>query len=339
MSGSGTRRYGRRIRWLAVGIAAAVIGYGAYWFSVKETLEQRIEATIQRIEAAGGRVRSGRIEISGFPSRTIITLAGLQVTGPDGAITGTAGDLVLISHPWTPGRWIAKAGAVHLAFAPETPFLTLTADRAEASFRLDGIRLVRLDLVADGARLSGPEAGLDMDRLTANLLREDRQNEQAGGLREPLVAKLALRGAAVDYGSEPPGSLDGIWEIHGRLPGLDRASLASWRDAGGTLELMELTIGQGPTRLVLSGTLSLDTEFRLFGALTAEGTRLDRLVALMGENAVMPPARALAAASAINQVAQEGQVQLPLLIQDGQIALDTQPLMTLPPLYRTGSRR
>lgn len=329
--------YARRMTVLAGVIAAAAIAYGAYWFSVKESLEARVRGKAERLQAAGFAVRYADLEITGFPTLVRVRVLNLRLSRRRDGVEErlAAKTLSLNRQPWNPGHWIAVAEEVEGAIETEQGALTATALTLKASLVLPGDGDRRLDLVAEPARLGLGGAETQMARLNLNLLwPEDSPPPGADqGLLEAERLRIALRAAQVETVRDSPARATVLAELHGPLDSLSRTAVIAWRDAGGTLEVTEAHWEQGSTQLTMAGSLSLDDRLRPFGALSGTGVDAAQLLRDAAQAGLIPQRSARTAARSLDALSVDGPVDLPLLLQDGSLSLLTVDLAPLPPLY------
>jgi hypothetical protein len=230
--------------------------------------------------------------------------------------------------PFAPQRLRLRAvGAQSLALGGAPMPLTATALRGEVA--LSGGRDALL--VADGAELATPAGPL---RLEGGQVEFD-----LGG--QPGTAALSGRLRGLVLPAAPPlgPRLEEV-TLQARLHGLPdgagpaAAQAARWRDAGGRLEVMGLTLRWGPMAASAAATLALDTALQPGGAGTVRIANPAALLDALGEaNAV--PARNLSMARRVLPLMTRPDaggtpvVELPVTLEDRTLGIMRLPLLRL----------
>ena len=277
------------------GIAIAVIGYTTYWFIVAGEIEDRIAEWAADQRAHGLTVETGAPEVTGYPLRFEVSLQNPSVgTGAKG--WAWRSDLLTASfRPWRFDKFDLKINGrndVRYFDGHSWHDIRGNVEDGSAWLQLDGNRHIEnLLLDLKHVALVGPwgEDSAFVQRLRARgELLAEFESESA---TEPL--KVAT--VAVEFeGIKPPSGFgDGLGEtieflnfdfsLFGPLPtGNTNAAVQTWRDAGGTVEIHSFHILWGPLGINSAGTLALDGEMRLIGALTADiigyGDVIDALI-------------------------------------------------------------
>ena len=121
-------------------------------------------------------------------------------------------------------------------------------------------------------------------------------------------------------------------------PGPLAKSVASWRDAGGVIEVNRLALRWGPLEADGEGTLALDNANRPLGAMTARIRGYTETVDALAAAGVMRPRDAGTLKIALNLVARRsgsggpGELNVPITAQDGRLNVAGFSLLALPPL-------
>jgi hypothetical protein len=171
---------------------------------------------------------------------------------------------------------------------------------------------------------SGANAGLDAALLIDRLLLPDG----AGG---PLGREVDVVQADATLTGPVPARLDS-------------ASLAAWRDAGGTVEAHALAIRWGPLEIDAEGTLALDSAMRPLAALTARIRGFAALIDIleteraMGENAAEAVRVALALIAETPPGETRPVLEVPVTIQDGWLSVGPVPVVEVGPVFPSPSR-
>lgn len=254
-----------KLRALVGLIFVGVLIYTGLWHTSAFQAEKDTAALLAHWRDKGLRVDHGKIKLSGFPYRFVITIDGLHVrTRGPGLDFGTE-SLTLISHLWTPGHWLAEARNVGLKAADEA--LSLTDGTMRASYRLheNGKTVIVIDsLTTDDFSLQAAPGLTNATSLKGwqLFLRTDTDAQPNNdGLYEERFLDFKL---TVDTGTAQ-------FETEGGIMGpvvrdWTEGELAAWRDAGGLLALdrFDLTVPGGRARG--DASLTLDEAFRPLGS-------------------------------------------------------------------------
>ena len=277
------------------GIAAAVVGYTAYWLIVASKIEDRIAEWAEDHRARGLTVEMDAPEVSGYPLQFEVSLQNPSVD------TGAMG-------------WVWRGGLLTASFRPwrfDQFDLKIRGRNDVRYFDGDSWHDIRGDVEDGSAWLQ-----LDAERNIENMLLDLKQVVLVGpwGENSAFVQRIRVRGERLaEFESEaateppkvatvavefegitpPPGFGDGMGEtielfnfdlsLFGPFPtGNTNAALQTWRDAGGMVEIDSFRVLWGPLGINSAGTIALDGEMRPIGALTADiigyGDVIDALI-------------------------------------------------------------
>jgi hypothetical protein len=260
---------------------AAAIAWVVFWFVVASGARERAEAWAAAERARGAQVRYGRLELGGFPFAVRLTADQPAYAAPPGAARPWAWEgarLTAEMRPWNlsrvrfaafgPHRLVLPAGDGPLALAGEVA-------RATAEVAFAGGVPWQADAEVAGLDLGGPGRPGLLAAARATL--KAQRNPAAGS--DPRVSALdfLVGGEALRLPpamETPLGREVRRFLAEGSLMGAPPAgpltdSLAAWRDAGGTLEIVRFNLATGPLDVQASGTLALDGDLQPIAALTA----------------------------------------------------------------------
>jgi hypothetical protein len=297
MTHSTTARGGRAWLYLPfVLLLLVALAWTGLWFYGRHRIGFELDNYFAR-EATRGRVWScpDRV-IEGYPFRIVLRCSNpifRSEQGARGLVEGQLGALTVIA---------TTAGAFNLAHViaeAEGPLvvsdagqgrMTMTWKTARASFRGTPSRLERVSLDLEQSETVFAVAGFQEMKLSSDRL--EAHVREGVDPASPNTYDVAIR---VERFAAPPldfltGNRDaGDLEVDGRvlrLAGIDRrdwrASLETWRNAGGTFRIERLKFAKGAPRLEAKGDLQLDAERRLAGKLDAEFVNADLLLRQFG---------------------------------------------------------
>jgi hypothetical protein len=203
----------------------------------------------------------------------------------------------ITARPWSLRRFkVAIGGGFAVTLPPGTsrPALTVAGEtlRGKVAFA-DTDAPILLDLSADTVSASrtavAGEAGRELTIATASftLSRPETPPQADTDTAYTLTAHLVdLSGPSIE--SNPLGATIADTMVDAKLLGPppatpDAAGLRAWRDAGGTLDIGNLSLRWGALALGANGTLALDAQMQPEGAFTTHlsgfETALDALAA------------------------------------------------------------
>lgn len=343
---------------LAAILALAVAAWTGAWFWFAGEIRDGLGRFVVQQERAGAEFDWGPVEISGYPT-------GFDIYLPDASVEWIHGErLMVLAGPGlhasvapfaldranyaSPGRHVLQVEQGTRKLRYEMTFAALFGDVVLN----DSGDLNRVTAQFDDARVAAEhlDGPLTVDRGSMELIRDEAEATPDAihpeGTSRRIVTEMAnlrLPLGLVDEGARGAlGDTISRFALDASLRGAldptaaDRERLAAWRDAGGTLEINDLTIVWGPLAIAGDGTLALDDNMQPEGAFTAKITGMADLVdALQQAGSISPRDAAVARISlAVLTRAQEGgappAAEVPVSIQDRVVSLGPVPLVQLP---------
>ena len=334
----GKRRLALTAAAVATLVAAALAGY---WVWAAGQVRAAIDEWAEAQRAAGYDVAYTGPEVRGFPVRLAVSLDAPRIAAPAGwrwSGTAIAGDAAF----WQPlllRLALPRTQEIEADWRGYRRTLRLDAMSAGGVVRLDtrgrvtAATLVMTDVTVREAAGGRLRAGRLYQRMTRPPEGEAglQLHGEIGGLVLPEAPPAPLP-ATIDrlvYSAEIVGAM---------APGDPAAALAAWRDAGGLLEVADLSLTWGPLEVRADGTAALDELLRPQGAFSARIAGLPEMLdALVAEN-LMEPGAAAALRLMVLTLAEgrdaDGRpiVRLPVTLQDGRVFLGPAPLARLAPV-------
>lgn len=348
----------RRLRWLGIGLLAALLGlfiaHALYWRELERRVEQGLAQWVADERAAGWQVRIGATARRGYPLAARLLATDVSLEGGTDALPGGlawhADQVALSIRLFDPRRLAiepAGTGTLRLSLLPPIAY---TAERIQAEIPFEpGAKAHQLSVRADNLRAGlapGGAGGQSEPRFTIGLLQAAADRAPAPAPGAPALG-LALSAEAIGL---PAGagrllgghisslSLDAT--LIGAPPamaGLARRASA-WRDGGGSLAVRHLALGWGPLGLTGQGTAGLDAHLQpiVTGSARAVGyaETLDKLAA-GGLITAGAATTVKALASLMARVPQGGgpaEIEVPLSVKDGMLSIRQIPLTRIPAL-------
>lgn len=295
-------RNSRKRFWLSILgvllIAGIAVGYTAYWRYVAGELAAGIDAWAENERALGHVADFAPGEIEGFPFAFRRDFAALELGQPaaDGVLRVTAARVTATMRPWN-----LQAIAVSteqpvqielLSVAQGQSVLSLGGGAGEVRLRADG-RLERAAIRARDSALTtvGRQYVAETADLAIDLPALTPRSHQ-----DPLLGfDLAFRGLGLPVGEEALTAAPiALAAVTGTVKGPvatgqpPRVALAQWAEAGGTVELSHFAFAQAPLDLEGEGTLALDRDLQLLGALTLRAQGLTETIDLLAADGRIP---------------------------------------------------
>ena len=265
---------------LTLGLLIAV--YSGWWWLAARTFTARIDQWIAAEQAKGAKIAPATVSVGGYPAAFTIKLTGVSLAWPSG-FGFSAQSLKLRTHPWSIKSFkVNAAGGFTVTLPPgdKRPPLTLAGETLRGHTRFtDGPMPMAMDLSADTVSAATTNIGdpaareLTVATVELNGSRPDKPPAVDTDLAYDLSLKLIdLSAQALE--DHPLGGTIRQILLHPQLLGIppvtwDGAGIKGWRDAGGTVNLTELSLQWGQLSLSASGTLALDANAQPEGAFTA----------------------------------------------------------------------
>jgi hypothetical protein len=267
-------------------LALLGIGYSAYWFLIATSMKDGVPAWLADRAGPALSFNYKQIEISGYPFTFRIIFhqpsAGSTrlLAAPGGeSWRWRAGKVIAEMKPWNFNHFELNLSGTH-DFSFNLPNLRGryrgSVERAliETEIRDDGIpRFINFDL--RGLGLKGVRKG---ENITAGDVKISARRR----FPEPVTNKTAtfvldLDGKEITTPASlrwPLGQKIALMKGKARLMGELRnpqslSSIEAWRDDGGIVELEAIEAKCGPLTVLTNGTLALDKNLQIQGALSA----------------------------------------------------------------------
>lgn len=322
-------------------VVLAVTALAIYWIWAAGQVRTAIAQWAETQRAEGYEVAYAGPEVRGFPIRLTVRLDEPRIATP---------------HGW---RWSGAAIAGEAAFwQPLLLRLTLPSQQElvavwrghERTLQLEAARadgMVRFDTRGQAVAATVDMADVTVREASGGSVRASRLYHEV--TRPPDGdSRVQVRGEIDDLTlpEAPPSPFPETVErlayradLIGAIPaGEPAAALAAWRDAGGLLEVTDLSLTWGPLHVRADGTAALDEALRPQGAFAARIAGLPEMLDALVAQRLMEPGAAAALRLAVLTLA-EGHdangrpiVRLPVTLQDGHVFLGPAPLARLDPV-------
>lgn len=331
------RRLGLYIPFLL--LLAFALAWSAGWLWLRAETLRRLDGERADLARAGRDLSWTSRSVSGFPFRLDLDLTGLGLREPSGwRLTLPA--LNAEALVFAPTHWVAVAPA-GLAFTRPTGGQVIVGAKVlRASVSALTAHPPRISVEGIGLTFT-PAAGASpfFVRSAAALHLHTRAgpDDQGAVYLELDRAAAPLTGLMGRIAAGGPVSLtaDAIYSHAAALAGPDwAAAVRAWSGAGGTLNVRRLRLAAGEAVLdAHGGTLSVDDDGRLRGALTASLRQAPRTLAVMGGNGTISQEAAGAAAQVVGARGAGPLATVTLDFQAGQTTLGPAAIGPAPKVY------
>lgn len=299
----------------------AILVYCGLWYTAAFKAEKTAARELAALRDKGLQVEHGKIKLSGFPYRIVLTIDGLSIETRGPGMDFGANSVTLISHLWTPGHWMLEGREVRAAFADEGVKFTDGYMRASYKKHADKQAVIAIDSLETDDFLLEAAPGLKEPMSLKNwqlFLRYDGTAEPTDGLYEKRFLDFKL---TLDSGNR--------LELMGGIMGpplLDwtRKALGTWRDAGGLMEFDSIDLAVRGARVKGNASLTLDEDFKPLGSASlaiAGGPALAEYLTGLG----------FESASSLTDMGTQAQ-SLSVMAQMGQLNIGASPIALMEPV-------
>jgi len=335
-------------------LALLAIGWSAAWFMIRNGAERAVETWLAAEADDGRRWTCADRRIAGYPFRLELTCSSLRFQS--GPVTGSAGPVQAVAQIYQP-RHIITTVQGPLRFTDGRATVDANWRLLETSIRAsrDGLRRASFFVEAPEVKVSGtlPEP-VTMTATNVDVHLRPNPNRGASDGAVDLAARIGgMRLPALDaaIGGAEAADLQTdltVTEAQGFATGVGVPETERWREAGGQVEVLLLSLAKGDRRLEARGNLRLDEERRPQGQLALAGRGLDGLIAnltgnqraggligaLLGQVQARQPAQPAPQAGAPAATPGLGPLP-PLRVDGGRLFLGpfAIPNVRIPPLY------
>jgi hypothetical protein len=343
---------GMRYALLSMAILLAMIAYTVYWFSLAGQIERNIAQWAEARRADGMVVEYEALQVTGFPLRVQAQVANVHVAAPgQNPVWGWRSPLLTGNVvPYSLNHIVLNAPQpqeIRLQINGAEEIYLLTPHSAFASIILKRGKFVRLNVDIKSGAIGGGRLkadGVKFERAQLHL--RAGENGEPQGLQNPALFDISVKLENMDY----PGFTGSALGPHltraamtataegGWPAGTGVAGVREWRDSGGVVQIKALELDWGPLKLNAAGTLALDDKDRLIGAMTAKLAGFEGLIKGLQEARQLSQDEAAAARTGLSVIAmasgsRNGELSLPMVLQDGEMFVGPLRIAKLKPLY------
>jgi hypothetical protein len=244
---------------------AMVLGWTAYWFSLSGAINRQLEAA--RADLGGyGRLSFASLETNGYPFRLIAHLRDARLDGPDNAYRLSTPRAQVAVNVLNPNHILVFADSPIQWRGLDLDW-TISAERAEASLRLQPAGLGESRFALTNATISAPNARPTTITAAAIALRRDPADAYARQIAVTLdgFAPAPTRGFE-GFAGAPLQLMAGLVMERAAAvtPGGD--PLGGWAQSGARLRVERFQARRPGLTIAAEGAFTLDVGRRPTGA-------------------------------------------------------------------------
>jgi hypothetical protein len=326
----------------------AGLGLSGFWVFGADRLRANVSQWADSWRAEGNLVAYRPFAVTGFPLFFRARLDDFAIAGGGAASPWRwqAPTILLRASPFAPTRARADFTGEHKVladlFGMPVAFTAATKDgiarvQRRGDSHMAGLEMHESTLVIEG--VSGiftlKEAILD----AFHTRRVPDHTTASAGLTVTIDDLVLPAGLLPGQLGTLIDSLSLDAEVLGAIgPELNRGAVASWRDAGGTVEVTDFALRWGPLRIRAAGTMALDSNLQPLAAFTATMTGFAETMDLLVAQGVFAEDEARAAKTLLSLLAKTPltggapEIAVPLTIQNQRLSVGPVPLLTLRPI-------
>jgi hypothetical protein len=317
----------------------AVIGWSCAWGWLRGEVERRMDAARAALGPSGYQVSWGSRTVDGYPFRLDVTLLDARLRAPSGW-TLTAPILKAEAFAHAPDHWVAVAPGGLILVRRKGGAVAIGARVLRASLSEAGAHPPRFSLEGMGLTFT-PAPGADPYVITSadeiHLHTRAGPKDEGAAYLELDQARARFSGLIGRIAEGRPVSLiaDGVYSHAGALQGGDWATaVRAWRDAGGALMVRHIRVAAGQSVLdARAGSLAVDGEGRLSGALTADLRQAPRALGALARAGDLAPEAVGSAAAVLGARVRGPAATVTIDFQAGQTTLGPVAIGPAPRIY------
>lgn len=265
-------------------LALVAAGWSAAWFVIRGRTAEAVDAWLDRERQAGRRWSCPDRSVGGYPFRIEVVCPSLAFERPD--LTGSIGRVVAVAQVYDPRHVIAEIeGPMRAGDGRVIVEGAWRALRTSVRTNKDGFERASLAIDGPSFRVTGLPAELIVSgrRFESHARPNPSRNAgeaaydwsaRADGTRLPLLDEFVGGGDPADIGLD----LTITQAREGPLRSV--ADLAErWREAGGKLDIANLSLAKGARRVEARGEARLDELHRPAARIEASAAGLEDLIA------------------------------------------------------------
>lgn len=324
---------------LLVLIVLVVAGWTGAWFWVRDRVVTGMDQAISDLAADGVLVDCPDRAAIGWPFRLEVSCRAAVVRLPDGS-RAEVDAVAATGHIMDPRLVIVELNAPAKLLAPDGTAAIADFSSMRASLRFGDDRISRISAEADDLVVEAGPDGTEFGRLAADHGEVHlRAYQEIPGTAELVMSLSGATGTAANGPLLPAPADAGVDALVSDVHFLDGTpqGLAAWARSGGRIDLRQVVLELGETRLGATGTGTVTEDGRINAKLEATANGIAWLTGQASAGKSLPPALA-ALASAFLLIGkpvegQDGARRVIVEVDEGAVTANGLPVATVPPAF------
>lgn len=332
----------RRFRASLVLLVSTLVVAGlwtAVWFATSNHVKKQVVQWADDQVAQGSTAAFETLDISGFPSRIILTMEKPHFDGVvfDERVTWRGEHVTITTRPWAPWKLHVEASGRHKLSIGEGLNVKGKVETLSADIVTGSKLPEELTLNLAGVDLRG-DMQVVMDALRVNLKHNAEITASGEGMSIELTGTnftLPLRGG-LGLGNNI-ANIEALLKVNGPVKlGTLADRLTTWRDVGGRVNVERLKLRAGPLAIAAAGTVALDDNLQPVATMSAKIEGLFQVLSIMRKQGVVRDGDAVLATMVLSALSKRppgggrSSINLAVNITDGKLMLGPVPVLSVP---------
>lgn len=331
-----------RLKFIFGILIALLFGYSGFWLVIAGNTEVYLESLKPSLQQHGIQFSYEDYEVSGFPYRLVVMFKSPTFHFENGVLSTdfAANNLEVIAQPWKLGHFIMfpEKASIDISYISETEKdLNLRPAATAISFRENEDDSFRFSLEMKKVQMQTnlqTKFAETYEKIDFHIRRLSPTTVTNDDLFEPKLLDLSL-----SMKISKDASFSGQASFRGTMvPALEKASLAAWRDSGGTLEIEKALFKINASEVIANGSLTIDNELRPLGSVGIDAANASAVFSLLHAGEFISGDIEKQLSGFLNALPLQNDEPLPLktslTIQDGIGVLGPFPLFELGPVLK-----
>jgi len=309
------------------------------WFTASHYVQKQVEQWADQQVAQGSTAAFETMDITGFPSRIIMTMVKPHFDGIvfDERVAWRGEHVTITTRPWAPWRLQVEAPGRHDFSLGAGLNVKGNVETLRANIVTGSELPEHLTLNLAGVDLAG-DAQVLMDALQVTFKHNDQITASGEGLSIELAGTnltLPLRGG---WGlGNTIANVETLLKVNGPVKlGALRDRLTTWRDVGGMVAVERLKMRAGPLAIAAAGTASLNANMQPVATLSAKIEGLFQVLGILRKQGIVRDGDAVLATMVLSALSKrppgggKPSINLAVKLADRKLMLGPVPVLSVP---------
>lgn len=326
----------RKVTYLAIAIAIAMLAYTASWFYLADRLEQRVMATLSIMQPGSPSIECRNLEVRGYPFRIGLHCQSVQLSDPLNELTLASGAFRSAAQIYRPNLIISEMdGPFEGTVNGDVTFEGTWQDlRASTAFALNRLRRASIEITAGDLAVQSSRWPSTLSLISDKAGFHTRENGP------DLDTAFTIEGARLS-GLEDVEDLP-VFDMRGDVTAFGLAGLlagerindgaALMRGLSGEIRDLSISLPDGPS-LAFAGDFSISQGGLVSGTVSLSVDGVSRLVQTVQRLTSDIEPAVMAAISLLSGLAGgDDTAKLTFTIVDGRVIFGLFPIAEIPPI-------